>query len=162
MCLATPGRADMSLGQRRRVLAAVLAGVLVNSAGFYVLVPELAVAARDLHVSADLMGVLFAASAVVSLVLQLPLGIASDRYSRRGFMLGGALVGFSVGQTAAGTVAPPLAGLALVHGGVGGAFGTVDAGFALSLAMSELVQALERRREGHPLPRPQPRLPPAT
>lgn len=76
----------MSLGQRWRVLA----GVLVNS-GFHVLVPELAVAARDLQVNADLIGIMFPASAVVSLVLQLPVGIASDRYGRRGCILGGAL-----------------------------------------------------------------------
>jgi len=51
---------------------------------------------------------------------------------------------------------------AVLAGGVGGAFGTVGAGFALSLAISERVHALERRREAHPLPQPQPRLPPAT
>lgn len=75
---------------------------------------------------------------------------------------GGALVGFRVGLTAAGRVAQRLAGLALVHGGLGGAFRTAGAGFALSLAMTELVLALEPRREPHPLPQPQPRLPPAT
>lgn len=81
----------MSGRARHHVLAAVAIGVFVNSAGFYVLVPQLAVAARDLRVAPDVMGLLFSVSSLMSLILQLPLGVASDRYGRRWFMVAGIL-----------------------------------------------------------------------
>jgi len=52
---------------------------------------------------------------------------------------GGALVGFRMGQTAGGSAAAPVAGIALVHGGVVGAFAVVGAAFAITLVLSELV-----------------------
>src|SRR2546429_689382 len=51
-----------------------------------------ATATRDLGVTADVMGLLFGISSLMSLVLQLPMGVASDRYGRRWFMVVGIFI----------------------------------------------------------------------
>ncbi len=82
----------MTRRARRQLLVAVVIGVFVNSAGFYALIPQLAAATRDLGVTADVMGLLFGISSLMSLVLQLPMGVASDRYGRRWFMVVGIFI----------------------------------------------------------------------
>ncbi len=73
----------MGPAERRRVLATASACVFANFLAFLGLTPLFPNVAHDLGLGPDTLGAYFGVSAVVSAVLQIPVGVLADRVGRR-------------------------------------------------------------------------------
>jgi multidrug resistance protein len=84
---------DRAASSRRRIeggwplLGLVCAVVFIDSIGYGVVVPVLPLYARQLHVSDFGVGFLFATYAIALLVAAIPMGVLSDRFGRKPFVL---------------------------------------------------------------------------
>ena len=77
------------IGSGRPLLALVCGVIFIDSVGYGVVVPVLPLYAKQLHVGNFGVGFLFAAYAIAVLLAAIPMGILSDRYGRKPFMLFG-------------------------------------------------------------------------
>lgn len=86
---------DLTPSTRRRIesgwplLALVCAVIFIDSVGYGVVVPVLPQYAKQLHVGDFSIGFLFATYAIALLAASIPMGILSDRWGRKPFVLFG-------------------------------------------------------------------------
>jgi len=81
----------VSDSDRRRIVLTANAAVFVNFLSYLGLTPLYPQVAHDLHVGAAGFGQYFLVQGLVSVTLQLPVGVLADRYGRRPIMLIGLL-----------------------------------------------------------------------
>ena len=154
----------MTPNERRKVLVSVTASVFVTYGCFLFLTPLYPVVAHDLKVGPDTLGAIVGVASVLSAILQIPVGIATDRIGRRLFLAGGMvavavaqLLRWRAGDATLFTIAQAVVGLSLpltasagyaavadayAHSNRAQALGTVTASISLGQVGGLLTAAL--------------------
>lgn len=112
---------QVSAAARRRVLWTGVGAVVCAFLSYFFLVPVYPAVAHDLGVGPDVLGLLVGGGQLLGAVLQIPAGVAADRWGRRPFLVGalvviafcqvlrwvpGGIVPFAVAQTGIGLSLP--------------------------------------------------------
>jgi MFS family permease len=84
--------AELTAKERRRLLVTCIVVFATLTGCYNSMTPFLSIAARDLGLRPDSMGLIVGGATLIAVFVLLPAGLASDRYGRRSFMVAGMLL----------------------------------------------------------------------